>query len=172
MYIMLADTTIDNRIWGSIQRKIAVVGSTVGTSASSAALQFAGADLSQPTSALPAGAGAGAAGTDGAVAASIVAPAAQPSPRPAALTDVAKAPPATTAAVWVWCAGQGRESEYPAGSAARLESAWCAWQRGDAGAEHAARHVDIGGGRHADLTKMRQIVTAEPHRTRRIRRIE
>ena len=51
MYIMLADTTIDNRIWGSIRRKIAVVGSTVGTSASSAALQFAGADLSQPTSA-------------------------------------------------------------------------------------------------------------------------
>ena len=44
-------------------------------------------------------------------------------------------------------------------------------RRDEPNAQRDARHVDIGGGRHADLVRLRQVVTAQPHRTRRIRRV-
>ena len=50
----------------------------------------------------------------------------------------------------------------------KLEVAWQALQCNEPGAHDAAQQIDIGGGRHVDLVRSRQVVTAEPHRTRRV----
>ena len=163
---ILAPNSIDQRIWGSVEKKLGVVGATVGTSDSNMALSRAG-DLVLPA-APPAAVHnhvVAAAPPVAAVPSVAAAPA-------AASAAVAAGPPvaATLPAVWQWGA-EGGSTQYTDAIAQQLEYAWQALQRDEPSAEGDARHVDIGGGRHVDLVRLRQVVTAQPHRTRRIRRV-
>ena len=68
---------------------------------------------------------------------------------------------------WFWAAGTGPVA-YDRNTCDKLEAAWRGFQRNEPGAHDSARQVDIGGGRHVDLVRSRQVVTAEPHRSRRV----
>ena len=68
---------------------------------------------------------------------------------------------------WFWASGNGPVA-YDKNTCDKLEAAWRGFQRNDVGAHDGARQVDIGGGRHVDLVRSRQVVTAEPHRSRRV----
>lgn len=69
--------------------------------------------------------------------------------------------------MWFWASGTGSVA-YDSDICSKLEVAWQALQRNELGAHDSARRVDIGAGRHVDLVRGRQVVTAEPHRTRRV----
>ena len=182
---ILAPNSIDQRIWGSVEKKLGVVGATVGTSDSNMALSRAG-DLDLPAAAQgPVHVVAAAASVTATHAAATASAADSPVPQPqravvhnhaaAASPPVAAAPsspPATACAAvrWTWAA-EGGAKEYKKAIAQQLEDAWQALQRDDPSAQGDARHVDIGGGWHADLVRLRQVVTAQPHRTRRISRV-
>ena len=81
---------------------------------------------------------------------------------------------------WVWSAGQGQEQPYSPALSAEMERLYQARKRatesastGDGEGEGDTEYrVDVGGGRHVDVARMRQVVTAETWRTRRVRRVK
>ncbi len=197
IFYILAPGTLDERIWGSIKRKLEVVDSTVGLGRSSASLSSAAASSGINT--VSSGGGIGtqdqtdsrqsdvACDCIGTVTSS--APIVQPETicitstgptvhRPPAATAAANAPEPVGASVgstttssrsarWLWASGSGSVL-YDSDICCKLEAAWQALRHEEPGAHIAARQVHIGGGRHVDLVRSRQVVTAEPHRTRRV----
>ena len=84
--------------------------------------------------------------------------------------DEIVSPPATSPVrgVWSWFSGHDWV-RYEVALSAKLEAAYQSFTAvGEAGMHS---HVcDIGGGRHADFQRMRQVVTADPRRARKIQR--
>ena len=81
-------------------------------------------------------------------------------------------PPANAKVQWYWSAGSGNWAPYAAKVVERLEVAYQG--HGLALSDQATVKVDVGGGRHVDLsdrTRLVQRVTAEPHRRRLVQRV-
>ena len=95
----------------------------------------------------------------------------QPAQAPTGAGVGAGAGAGQAAAQWLWRTGAGWQP-YADDVARSLETAFMLFQTQTAGAgPQGFSLVDIGGGRHVDLSAMRQVVTASPNRTRHVRRV-
>lgn len=110
----------------------------------------------------------------------VPAPAAAPQPAPKAAgggapadslaPELAQLAATLAGATWAWANDRGGITAYSSEVCLSLEAAHAALGSPAARGDDGSQTVDVGGGRHVDLRKMVQVVTATPSRRRRVQR--